>query len=104
MGISIEMAGLLIQATAFLGGGMYFVWTMQTGLAILTSKQISIEAQLANMALTIKELSATTIEIARQDERLNNVDSRLNEQAKRIDLHLQAQQAQQPQQQSKRRG
>lgn len=92
------MIGLLIQATAFLGGGVYFVWTMQTGLAILTSKQVSIEAQLISMALSIKELSATTVEIARQDERLNNVDNRLNEQAKRLDLLIQ-----QPAQSSKRR-
>lgn len=77
--------GNLLQIIAMLGGGLYFLYSMKGELAVINNVQQNFKDQLNVMNEELKVLSKITIEIARQDERMNAQDIRLTTLSVRID-------------------
>jgi prefoldin subunit 5 len=82
--LSLDQVTSIVQLLVILGGGAYFIWSMQTGIAVLTTRQAQIDERLVKIEASIDRLSSTTVEIARQDERVNHVEARLQELSNRI--------------------
>ncbi len=80
--------GALLQIAAMLGGGLYFLWKIQTQLEILNNTQMSFSKKIEKIDRELEELAKVTIEIARQDERMNAQDIRLQELSIRLESHL----------------
>jgi len=82
---TINMGTILQILTMIIGGG-YFLWQMKAELAVVHSHQSAFSKALEKMDQEITILSNATVDIARQDERMNAQDSRLQELSNRLDL------------------
>lgn len=88
MTIDLPILMSLVQLVVIGSGGLYFIWTMQSKLELLiqetkmrhaenSAKFTDIEKQLATLA-------TSTVELVKQQLRLDHMDDRLNEVSKLI--------------------
>ena len=78
--------GTLIQVAVLIGGGLWFVWEMRTRMALLGNAQHKFIERPTRIDDQLENLAKVTIEIARQDERMNAQDARIQELSNRLDL------------------
>lgn len=84
--------GHIFSTMIFLITGFYFVWGIQTKLMLLiqqtNSRHESNTKELVEIKHQLNELSKTTIELAKQEMRMNNIDQRILELSNRIHSRL----------------
>lgn len=81
---TMDQFSILLQTAAIIGGGAYFIWSIKASVAILVAQQGTINDKLVKMEAAIDKLSTAAVELARQDERLNAMDVRMQELSNRI--------------------
>ena len=77
-----------LQILAMIAGGMFFLFRIESKLAVLNNVQQGFADKLTDMDKELKELAKVTIEIARQDERMTSQDLRINTLSLRIEEYL----------------
>lgn len=91
--------GTIMQILAMLGGGFWFLWKMDLKISLLVQRldnnirerDDQHKANLyrfTNIDEQLKELIATTVKLARAEERMDNTDNRIQELSNRIDNHF----------------
>jgi hypothetical protein len=76
--------GMILQTLAIVAGGIFFLWEMKLQLNLLKQNQNQIDIKLEAISLKVNELGQAAIQIARQDERLNAQDLRIQELSNRV--------------------
>lgn len=77
--------GNLLQMLVMLGAGIWFLYTVKGELSTLAQIQKQFAERLDRIDKELELLSKTTIEIAKQEVRMNNIDSRLQELSNRLE-------------------
>lgn len=91
--------GHILNTFFMLGGFIYFVWELKSSQLLLrqettlrheanTKEFTKIDKNFETVNAQLDKLSQTAIELAKQDMRLNNFDSRLLELSTRIHSHF----------------
>lgn len=84
--------GHLINAFVMIIGGFYFVWEVKSRLSLLIQetalRHASNVEKFTSIDIQLKALVNTTVELAKQEIRMNNVDERLQELSNRISSHI----------------
>lgn len=80
--------GSIISTLLFIGTGLYFVWGMQTKLLILiqesNTRHLTNTQKFEEIKDQLKLLADTTLQLAKQEMRMNTIDDRLQELSNRI--------------------
>lgn len=71
--------GHILQLFAIIGGGVWFLWEMRAKLALLAVKQQDLLVKVDKIDSDVDKLSQVTIQIARQDERINAFERRIED-------------------------
>ena len=79
--------GHMIQLSAILIGGFFFVWEMRTKLLMLTDQHSTFANRLQKIDDEIVVITKFSIEIARQQERMLAQDQRIQEISNRLEYH-----------------
>jgi len=82
--------GAVLQTVAMLGGIAIFIWRLQIRLEIVDTKQAVAIEKISKIELELDKLTAVTIEQAKQNTRIDHVESRLQEVSNRIFDHVNA--------------
>lgn len=84
--------GHVLNALMFVIGGLYFVWEVKNKLQLLiqetTMRHEANVEKFNTIELQIKELINTTVTIAKQEMRMNNLDERIQEISNRLSGHI----------------
>jgi hypothetical protein len=77
--------GNLLQILAMLGGGFWFLYSVKGEMSGLTIIQKQFADRLEKIDKQLEILAKTTIELAKQEVRMNNIDARQQEFSNRLD-------------------
>lgn len=69
--------GQLLTAVTIAVGGAGVVYAMRSDLNVIDTRVAALRDQVQHLATTVERLAAITIETARQDERLRNLEIRV---------------------------
>lgn len=75
----------ILQICVIVGGGFYFLWQVKAELQVLSNSHKTFAERLDKVDVKLEGLIDTTIKIARQEERLDNQDKRIQELSDRIE-------------------
>jgi hypothetical protein len=75
---------MVLQILSILGGGFYFLWRVDTKLVVLTTTQAGFISRLDKVDIKLENLSAVVIQLAKQEARMDAIDTRLQELANRV--------------------
>jgi len=75
----------VMQIIAILGGGMFFLYRMEGKIQLITTVQSAFIERLDKVDIKLEQLTGVVIQIARQEQRLDASDKRLQEISTRID-------------------
>jgi len=76
-----------LQIVAMLGGGLYFIWAMKAELHLLRATQTVFIERLDKVENKIESLTSIIIQIAKQEERMDAADKRLQELSNRLESY-----------------
>lgn len=84
--------GIIIQTVAIIGTMGLFLFRMNTEVKILVQRLIQIEKQTEYRLIAVdsklERLSQVVVDLAKQDQRLNNVEARVQELSSRLHAHV----------------
>lgn len=90
MTIDLHILVSVVQLIVIALGGFYFVWTMKSRLDLLIQetglKHNANLEKFAKIDMQLTALVSTTVELAKQELRLNHMDLRLQELSNRLNL------------------
>jgi hypothetical protein len=75
----------LLQIVAILGGGMFFLYRMEGKIQLVTSTQDSFIHRLEKVDEKLEQLTSVIIQLAKQEQRMDAADARVQELSTRID-------------------
>lgn len=82
--------GTVLQTVTIIGSALIFIWKLHTKLEIMDTKQTAVVAKIDTIEKELEKLTTVTIEQAKQTQRLDNFESRLQEISNRIFDHVNA--------------
>lgn len=71
--------GNILTLVGFLFGGWTFVWTMKGRIDVLSDEIKALKEQSVTQSKQIADFAQALVELARQDERLNAIDRRVED-------------------------
>lgn len=95
--------GNLLQIIIMLGGGIYFLYSIKTEMAVMGNIQKNFSDKLTRVDLQLEELARVIIEMAKQGERMLAQDVRMQELSNRLDFYIKSSQSSQSSQSSSSR-
>ena len=75
----------IMQIVAILGGGMFFLYRMEGKIQVVTSAQSGFMIRLDKVDIKLDSLTTVIVQLAKQEQRLDSADARLQELTTRID-------------------
>ena len=81
----ISIIGIAINALSMLGGGLYALSRLDSRLQLLGSAHENFVERLNKVDVRLEALNSTIVQIAKQEERMNSQDKRLQELSDRLD-------------------
>ena len=75
----------IMQIVAILGGGMFFLYRMEGKIQIVTSTQSGFIQRLDKVDIKLDSLTTVIVQLAKQEQRLDGCDARIQELVNRID-------------------
>lgn len=88
MGDWTNLAGTAIQTVVVLASIGTFIFRLHVDLRLLLQKQAQFVERVTKIENKVDALSSVLIDIAKQDARLNNLESRIQELSNRIYDHI----------------
>lgn len=87
----MDAAGLnsvltILQIAIIILGGFYFLWKIESKLQILTVSYNTVTSRLDKVDIKLDGLTAIAIQLAKQEERMNAQDNRVQELSNRIEV------------------
>lgn len=76
--------GTVLEIIAMVGSIAYFVYSMKTELAVLANSHRLSISRLDSVDSKLEKLSTVIVDLARQEERMNAQDTRINEISNRV--------------------
>lgn len=74
-----------MQIVAILGGGMFFLYRMEGKIQLVTASQSGFIARLDKVDEKLESLTGVIIQLAKQEQRMDATDNRVQELSTRID-------------------
>lgn len=75
----------IMQIIAILGGGMFFLYRMEGKIQLISATQSGFVTRLDKVDIKLDTLTDVVVQLAKQEQRLDSTDSRVQELATRID-------------------
>lgn len=89
MGDLASWAGVILQTLVIAGTLAVFLFRISTDVKIIAQRQSQTETRVGAIDVKMEKLSSLVVEIAKQDQRLNFLDARVQELSSRLYAHLQ---------------
>lgn len=75
---------MVLQILSIIGGGLYFLWRVDNKLVVLTSNQSNFMNRMDKVDKKLDDLSTVVVSIAKQEARMDAIDTRVQELANRV--------------------
>lgn len=80
--------GTVLQTITIVGSAAYFIWSIKTRLEVMDTKQVTMVEKISKIEIELDRLTDVVIVQAKQDQRINNLEERLQELSNRIFSHV----------------